>query len=304
MKQIIITLCICFSISLQSLFGEKLIVATYNVRNHNYNDSIMGNGWYRRCPLICDQIRFYDFEIFGAQEVLYDQLKDMLHQLPEYGYVGVGRDDGNKKGEFAPIFYKKKQFKLLSSGNFWLSDITYEPNRGWDAALPRICTWAKLKDLKSGFSFFFFNLHMDHIGVDARKNSAKLVLNKIDEISDGLPVILTGDFNVDQHSPNYEILEGSKVLTDSYLEADVCYALNGTFNDFKTNTFTDSRIDHIFVSLDFKVERYGVLTDTYRSKLYNEHELKSSNFPKEVSMQKYEARALSDHFPIMVILNY
>ncbi|MGQ1889089.1 endonuclease/exonuclease/phosphatase family protein [Thermophagus sp. OGC60D27] len=284
--------------------AEELTVATFNVRYQNTRDSLEGNGWGKRCPVICSLIRFHDFELFGAQEVLHGQLHDLLESLPGYGYVGVGRDDGKTKGEYAPIFYKKNKFKVLKSGHFWLSDNTDYPNKGWDAALPRICTWARFKNIQSGFEFFFFNLHMDHVGVEARKNSAKLVLKKIKQMCANNPVILTGDFNVDQNSPNYEVLEGSELLNDAYVVAEIRYALNGTFNDFKTDRKTDSRIDHVFVSPLFKVERYGVLTDTYRAKDSSNKIEKSSNFPKEVSLIKYNARTPSDHFPVKVVLSF
>ena len=304
MKRIFITFLATAFICFNLLQAEKLIIATYNIRYQNASDSINGNGWVQRCPIICDQVKFYDFEVFGAQEVLHGQLLDMQKQLPEYSYVGVGRDDGKTEGEYAPIFYKKQQFKLLDSGNFWLSPITDRPNKGWDAALPRICTWAKLQDSHTNFTFYFFNLHMDHIGVEARKKSARLVLDEITEMCANQPVILTGDFNVDQHSPNYEILESSEILKDCYKEAAVRYALNGTFNDFNTNMKTDSRIDHIFVSPEFKVLRYGILTDTYRTAPTEYESVKSPNFPTEVSLDKFVARTPSDHFPVMTILEF
>ncbi|MCW3786302.1 endonuclease/exonuclease/phosphatase family protein [Plebeiibacterium sediminum] len=282
--------------------AEQITVASFNVRYHNSEDSIEGNGWQQRCPVVCDLIRFNNFQVFGAQEVLHDQLQDMLAGLPGYDYVGVGRDDGKTEGEYAPIFYQKEKFKVSQSGHFWLSDITDKPNKGWDAALPRICTWASLSDKETGFEFYFFNLHMDHVGVEARKNSAKQVLNKITEMCSDKPVILTGDFNVDQNSPNYAILEGSSLLKDSYKAAKVCYALNGTFNGFKTNQKTDSRIDHVFVSPEFTVERYGILTDTYRTITADSKPQPNDNFPKEVSLTKYESRLPSDHFPVKVVL--
>ncbi len=304
MKRILTVLLVLFIVGIEVVNAEKLTVASFNIRYHNSSDSLNGNGWKQRCPVICDLIRFNDFEIFGAQEVLHDQLLDMLAGLPGYDYVGVGRDDGKTKGEYAPVFYQKEKFKALESGHFWLSEITDRPNKGWDAALPRICTWVKFEDKESGFEFFFFNLHMDHVGVEARKNSAKLVLKKITEMCDDKPVILTGDFNVDQHSPNYAVLEGSELLEDSYNAAKIRYAENGTFNNFKPELFTGSRIDHVFVSPDFTVERYGVLTDTYRTKIEGNKAEKSGNFPKEVSLTKYVARTPSDHFPVKVVLSF
>lgn len=304
MRQFLVALVVLVFAGISSAQAEELTVGTFNIRYHNAQDSINGNGWKQRCPVICNLVRFNDFQLFGAQEVLHDQLVDMLAMLPGYDYIGVGRDDGKTKGEYAPIFYQKDKFKVLQSGHFWLSDITDRPNKGWDAALPRICTWAQFEDLKTGAKFFFFNLHMDHIGIEARKNSAKLVLSKIKEMCASQPVILTGDFNVDQTSPNYAIIEGSGVLRDSYEAAGVRYAPNGTINHFKTDMMTASRIDHVFVSSAFNVERYGILTDTYRTEVADAKEEKSGDFPREVSLKKYVARTPSDHFPVKVVLNF
>lgn len=304
MKRIKFVLFVFVLVGIQISEAQELTVASFNIRYENSSDSINGNGWKQRLPVICGLIRFNNFEVFGAQEVLHDQLLDMLAGLPGYDYVGVGRDDGKTKGEYAPVFYQKDKFKALESGHFWLSEVTDRPNKGWDAALPRICTWVKFKELERGFEFFFFNLHMDHIGVEARKNSAKLVLKKITEMCDDKPVILTGDFNVDQHSPDYAVLEGSDLLSDSYEVAKVRYALNGTFNNFKVDRKTDSRIDHVFVNSSFTVERYGVLTDTYRTEIEDSKSEKSGNFPGEVSLTKYVARMPSDHFPVKVVLRF
>ncbi|MBD8387706.1 endonuclease/exonuclease/phosphatase family protein [Dysgonomonas sp. BGC7] len=286
------------------LNAQKLTVASYNIRNNNKSDSVNGNGWYLRCPVISQLITFNDFDIIGMQEVLHGQLEDLLANLPEYTYVGIGRDDGKTKGEYAPIFYKKDKFKVLQTGNFWLSENTDYPNKGWDAALPRICTWVELKDKDSKKKIWFFNLHMDHVGVKAREESAKLVLQKIEDMCSTKDiVILTGDFNVDQTHESYRLLANSNILSDSYEIAGIRYALNGTFNNFDPNLKTDSRIDHVFVSKGVSVERYGILTDTYRSEQSSGEKFQSGNFPKEVSLQKFEARIPSDHFPLKVILD-
>jgi len=282
---------------------HELTVASYNVRYDNNSDAKEGNGWKNRYPVITQIILYNDIEIFGAQEVLHHMLDDMLDQLPGYSYIGVGRDDGKNKGEYAPVFYKTERFELLHSGNFWLSENTGYPNKGWDAALPRICTWGEFKDKKSNLRFYFFNLHMDHVGVVARDESSKLVLRKIEEMCGNDPVILAGDFNVDQTNNNYHILANSDIVNDAYEAARFRFALNGTFNAFDPDLKTDSRIDHIFVSPFFKVEKYGVLTDTYHTQV-NDSIIRSSNFPKEVSLMDYIARTPSDHFPVKVNLSF
>lgn len=287
------------------LQAETMVVATFNIRNANGGDSISGNGWGQRYPYIAQMVQFHGFEIFGTQEGKYHQLQDLKAAMPGYDYIGVGRDDGKQAGEFSAIFYKTDRFEVLEHGDFWLSPETDHPNKGWDAALPRICTWGKFKEKNSGFEFIYFNLHMDHIGVQARSESAKLILQKVKEQPSHIPVILSGDFNVDQTNESYALLNNSGVMRDAYEMADLRYAPNGTFNGFHPDRMTTSRIDHIFLSDDFQVLKYGILTDTYRTPVKESAEKeKNGNFPKEVSMQKYEARMPSDHFPVMIVVEF
>lgn len=284
-----------------SINATTFTIATYNIRNANKGDSIAGNGWGQRYPYIAQLIQFHGFDIFGTQEGKYPQLQDLKKAMPGYDYIGVGRDDGKIGGEFSAIFYRTDKFEVLEHGDFWLSTETSYPNKGWDAALPRICTWGKFKEKKSGFVFLYFNLHMDHIGVQARAESAKLILQKVKEQPNHIPVVLSGDFNVDQYSESYNLLNTSGVLKDSYVIADFIYAPNGTFNSFYPDRKTDQRIDHIFLSDDFKVLKYGILTDSYRSPKNEKVESEqNSNFPKEAKMKKYDARMPSDHFPVMI----
>ena len=146
---------------------------------------------------------------------------------------------------------------------------------------------------------------MDHIGKKARVESAFLVQEKMKELGANLPAILTGDFNVDQTHDSYKALVSNGVLKDSYEAADFRYATNGTFNSFDPNNFTESRIDHVFVSPLFKVKKYGVLTDTYRSaKATGTEKAEVKDCPEEISVESYEARTPSDHFPVKVELEY
>ena len=251
---------------------------------------------------MASQILFHDFEIFGTQEGKYNGLEQLKSMLPGYEYIGIGRNDGEKKGEYSAIFYKTALFDLLDHGDFWLSQTPDVPSIGWDASQHRICTWGHFRVKATKQEFFYFNLHMDHIGVQARMESAKLVVSKIREICKGEPVILTGDFNVDQTNPIYNVFVESGVLSDSYEICEIRYALDGTANGFDPNSFTNSRIDHVFVSPGSRVLRYGVLTDTYRTMTPEAQKYENGNFPKEISFQAYQARTPSDHFPVKVIL--
>ena len=288
-----------------SVLAQEMLVGTYNIRYKNDGDSIKGDCWSKRCQVICDQMNFMSPAIFGTQEVLHTQLLDLLRGLRNYESIGVGRDDGKTKGEYAAIFYDKKRIRLLDHGDFWLNETPDRPALGWDAACIRICTWGKFKDLKSGRKFYFFNLHMDHVGRVARREAARLVVSKIREIAGKKPVVLTGDFNVDQTDEIYRIFTDSGILVDSYASAPVRFAENGTFNDFKPSLKTSSRIDHVFVSPSIRLEAYGVLTDSYWTPAADSAQLqKAADAPQEISFSSYIRRNPSDHYPVMVRIRW
>lgn len=287
-----------------SATSQDLTVASFNIRTDTQKDVAQGDGWKQRCPQVCRIVLSRDFDVFGAQEVRHNQLVDMCNALPEYNYVGVGRDDGKSGGEYSPVFYKKERFELLDSGTFWLSETTDVPSKGWDARHPRICSWARLKDKECKRVFWFFNLHMDHRGIIARRESSRLILKKIEELSNPKePVILTGDFNVDQTNEIYSIIADSEIVVDSYKISERRLDVNGTFNNFKSQAWTDRRIDHIFVTPSWEVVIYDVLTDVYWTPIEGES-IGSANFPKEQKFKLYQTRMPSDHFPVMVKLNY
>lgn len=257
---------------------NSILVAAYNLRYANSNDGI--NSWTNRKDQVKGLIQFHNFDIFGTEEGLMEQLNDIA-QLKQYAFIGEGRD-GGIKGEHSAIFYRKTRFKLLDSGNFWLSETPGKPSYGWDAKhCRRICSWGKFKDLPSNKEFCFFCVHFDNEGVEARKNSAKLMVSKIKEIAKNLPAICVGDFN---STPETEqIIHMQTLLNDAYkISIQPPYGPVGTFNSFKFNEPpTKERIDYIFVSKQIKILKYGVLTDSY------------------------EQRYPSDHFPIVAeIVNY
>lgn len=276
MKQLVLIACMICTVCSNAAQAQQLNVATYNIRYDNRGDSL--DPWSTRKDLVTNMIRFYDFDVFGVQEALANQMDDLQQNLQEYGHVGNGRDDGKRAGEYAAIFYKKDRFKLLQHGMFWLSPTdTEHPNKGWDAALPRICTWASFEDKKSGFKFYHFNTHFDHKGIEARKESAKLILAKIKSIAGNAPVIFSGDLNVDQNNESYKVIVTSGNMKDAYATAKIRLGDNQTFNAFRpVLSKGDARIDHIFLTPEFNVQRYGILTNS--------------------SLGHYP----SDHFPVMI----
>ena len=294
---------VCMAVSTLS---AQMLVGSYNIRLNVSSDSVVGNGWHQRCRVICDQVNFMSPDIFGTQEVLHGQLMDMLKGLDGYDYLGVGRDDGKTGGEYAAIFYKSDRLRLLDQGNFWLSETPDRPGLGWDAACVRVCSWGKFaaQTATNDEAFYFFNLHMDHVGVIARREGAKLIVNRIREIAQGAPVIVTGDFNVDQNDEIYTIFTTSGLLKDSYASARLRFAENGTFNSFDTDLYTESRIDHIFVSPETRVESYGVLTNSYWQPDPNSATtIKGHDAPQEIRFSRYIRRQPSDHYPVFVRLS-
>lgn len=277
MKKLLISLSLVLCMVLS--YAQKMNVATFNIRMKT--DSDVGNLWKDRYSHLTDLIKFHEFEIFGVQEAFKEQLNDMSAKLPDFKYIGVGRDDGADKGEHSSIFYDTKRFEVSKSGTFWLSPTdTEKPNKGWDAALPRICTWGIFKDKSNGKKFIFMNTHFDHVGIEARRESAKLILAKAKEFAKDLPLILTGDFNIDETNEAYFTLAKSGVVQDVYDLAKIKYEPNSSFNAWGKNIQEKARIDHIFITKPFKVRKYGILTDTYMGK-----------FP-------------SDHFPVIAELNW
>lgn len=253
--------------------AQIINVATYNMRNdNNSEDSTHGNGWKQRYPVIAELIKFHDFDIFGTQECLHHQIMDISKELPEYDYYGIGRDDGKNAGEHSEIFYKKEKFKQLGHGDFWLSETPDKPSLGWDATCcNRICSWVLLQDKKSKKKFYVFNAHYDYQKDLARNESSKLILKEIRRIAGDQPVIFMGDMNGSNETEWYKTVAGSGIVKDTYQKAENPYAISGSFNGFGSAVKSNDVIDHIFVSKQFSVEKWGVLTDTYHGKYPSDH---------------------------------
>lgn len=258
------------------LFAQSYKLATYNIRFDTPKDA-PANTWQQRKLMIPQLIHFHDFDVFGIQEADADQLDYLSKALPEYILVADAEHRGQNG---SAIFFKAASFQLLNSNNFWLAPDPEKKEKAWDAKFARGCTWVSLKDRKSGITFFYFNTHLDHVGITARKNSAVLLLSKIKEIAGENAAALGGDFNFNQYDENYAVMKSSGFLQDAWDITKFRYAPNGTFNGFNITRNSDQRIDHIFLTQQFKVERYGILTDNFGGK-----------FP-------------SDHFPVMIMVAY
>jgi endonuclease/exonuclease/phosphatase family metal-dependent hydrolase len=194
--------------------AQSVKVMTYNIRLDTPVDSV--NQWPKRTEKVYELIRKYDPDILGVQEAIHHQLMDLVKNLPQYDYVGVGRDDGKTKGEYSAILYKKDKFSVQKQGTFWLSETPNVPgSKSWDAAITRVASWATLKDKKTNTVFLSMNTHFDHIGHEARRQSASLLKSKANELGKDLPLILTGDFNCTRSDAPYATImnpEGIKFI--------------------------------------------------------------------------------------------
>ncbi|HSP12436.1 MAG TPA: endonuclease/exonuclease/phosphatase family protein [Salegentibacter sp.] len=247
----------------------QLEVMSYNIKFANETDG--ENSWSKRKAHLANQIKFYEPEIFGVQEALVSQLQHFLSEMDAYQYVGVGRDDGKDAGEFSAIFYDVRKVEILDQGTFWLSETPEKPSKGWDAAFPRVCTFAKFREKDSSKEFWVFNTHFDHVGVQARKNSTKLIYERISELNnEKLPVILMGDLNLEPDAEEIQFL--SEKFDDSKKVANLDFGPEGTFNAYDFSKPIIRRIDYIFTSKDnIEVEKYAVLSDSWELKYPSDH---------------------------------
>lgn len=253
--------------------APKLRVMTYNIRLDLASDG--ANAWPHRKEMVAALVRHEAPDLLGMQEVLLVQKQDLEKALPDYQLVGVARDDGRQKGEFSPIAFRRDRYQLVDSGTFWLSETPKAPGKGWDAAYPRIATWALLRDRQSRQTIRVLNTHFDHVGVVARRESAALILRWLKEnASSRIPTILMGDLNSTPGDPGYQLIAATPAsgLRDARAASRTgTYGPPGTFNAFKIDSDAPAPIDHLFVSDRFSVESYAVVTQHWGGRLPSDH---------------------------------
>lgn len=267
-KTVVLSIIACFYWVVME--AQTTTVLTYNIRYDNPMDSL--NSWDNRKDFLISQLRFYEPDVFGTQEGLLHQLKDIDNGLPGYSYFGKGRDDGKEAGEFSAVFYNGNSVELLEQTTFWLSETPEKPSKGWDAAIKRVCSYGKFRSKMNDAVFWVFNTHFDHIGEQARKESILLILKKIKEINtEALPVILMGDLNLPPEHKSIKYL--ATQMGDSYILAgENNFGPAGTFNGFKFNEPVMHRIDYIFTSKgDFRVLKNAILSDSRDCRYPSDH---------------------------------
>jgi endonuclease/exonuclease/phosphatase family metal-dependent hydrolase len=281
---------------------EPFRVMTFNIRYDNPSDG--ENSWPKRKDKVASMVTLYEADIVGMQEALRRQIDDLAERLPNFAWMGVGRQDGKNGGEFTPIFYRRDRFEVLDKGDFWLSPTPdVAGSRGWDAALPRIATWAKFTDKHTGQPFFVFNTHFDHMGRTARLESAKLLRKRAIEMAKDHAVIVMGDLNCTASSPPYLWLVGKEPLppagqttaarqSTSPADAPAADSKPTTAANALTDAMTVSRrphhgptttwngfqaiiparkIDHILIHGPVVVEQHAVLADHWDGRFPSDH---------------------------------
>lgn len=245
---------------------STLKVMTFNVRCVVESDG--ANQWKFRKDYAADLVKFYAPDLWGAQEATWQQMLDLQERLPQYSYIGVGRDDGKNGGEFSPIFYLRSRFDLLNDGHFWLAEkdkMNTPGAKGWDADYPRVATWGIFRDKMTGRKFFYLNTHLDHAGPEARRRGAQLIIEQTRLLAGNLPVIVTGDFNAVPEDEPIRILTG-KSNTGAFVHtrdiAALPYGPDWTFHDFGRIPAENRQwLDYIFVRGNWTVVLNASLTD-------------------------------------------
>lgn len=268
-KNILFFLVSCFLISIlpaQDLpvLDHSIRVISYNIRYDNPDDG--DNSWANRKDRVISLLRFHQADIFCLQEALINQTHDLERTFPDFDYYGPGRDDGRENGEASPVFYNKKRFTLKDSGTFWYSKTPEKPgSTAWGANLPRIASWIRLRDLSTNQEIIVVSTHFDHQSQLSRNNSARLLKNKLNEISADLPVIICGDFNDRPNSETYlELVEqGSdlNLLDSKSISNQTHHGPDFTYIGFDFVGTPGNIIDYILINNLFKVMSHGYLTD-------------------------------------------
>jgi endonuclease/exonuclease/phosphatase family metal-dependent hydrolase len=259
-----------------------LRVMSFNIRYGTANDG--ENAWPKRRDYLIEVIREFDPDLLGTQEVLASQADFLAEKLADYTLVGVGRDDGKRRGEFSAALYKKARFEPVDSGTFWLSETPDKPgSKSWDSSLPRVATWVRLRDKQAdGRELLWLNTHWDHRGRQARVEAGKLIRRWINEHAAGSPTILTGDLNVPEDNEGFRALvtsEGEPRLFDAYRKLHPeAQPDEGTFHGFNGGT-RGRRIDFVLGTAELRVTEADILRAS-RAGLYP-----------------------SDHYPVTAVLS-
>lgn len=263
-----------FVINIADGAAQSLNVMSFNIRLNTASDSL--NAWPYRKDKVASQILFHDVHLLGVQEALHDQMMDLQARLPQFKYTGGGRDDGREKGEYSALFYDSTRLQLLKTGMFWLSETPDIPgSKSWDAAITRMVTWARFRDRRTKKVFYAFNTHFDHVGQVARRESARIILRKVQELAGNTPAIITGDFNARPTDEPIQVIlnpnEPLRLKDAKAISETGHYGPTGTFNAFRNKETNDEPIDYIFLRGNWKVKKHATISQTWGGRFASDH---------------------------------
>jgi len=232
---------------------RDIVAMSFNIR---YAGGDKGpNAWENRRSLVLGEIEREAPDVLGLQEVEAVQADWLRASLPGYGFHGVGRMDGQRKGEFAPVMFRSERFELLEGGHFWLSQTPeVAGSKGWDGACERMASWVRLRDREDSGTLLVLNTHLDHVGVRARAEGLALIRERLRTLRRaGDSLIVTGDFNTGADAEQAPTLiggEGRSRLVDTFREVFPTRDEDeGTFNNWSF-TLRGARIDWVLTSTD------------------------------------------------------
>lgn len=259
-----------FAQTAQAAARTPLRVMSYNIRCGSCERKDDVNHWQRRKFLVAQVIRKSQADLIGLQEAELFQVKDLVALLGQFDWVGVGRDDGKEQGEMNAVLVRRSAYSIESQKTLWLSATPEQVSRGWDAMLNRTLTLLKLKARDSARELYFLNTHFDHVGEQARDQSARLITQTVRSLGDQLPLILTGDLNARPDFAGYRTL--TAVLQDAAVASQTPAQGGGiTFNGFGKDLQPGNKIDYVFVSSGQTVQSHRVITDLYDGLYPSDH---------------------------------
>ena len=276
--RIYILLLVCLSLSSFPVHGEnyetEITICSFNIRGSNMDTGV--NAWSNRKKMVIREFSNYQYDIVCMQEPLIDQIQDFL-SIGIYEWLGVSGQGTPDNDVFTPIFYNKKKLNVLDYGTFWLSETPDVVSRGWDGKFPRICTWAKFRDIENCRSFYVFNTHLDHVGEVAKLEGARLICRKIKEMTTEDAVFITGDMNSTPETPPIhtflsEFNNSREIATEKSGPAGTAHSYG--------KLYPPSQIDYIFVNEYISVIKAITIT------------------------KNSDPVYMSDHYPIVITVDF
>lgn len=239
-----------------------LRVVSFNIRYGTARDGVHSWAFRRRC--VRELMRTLRYDVCGLQEVMNQQRDYLASASPSADWYGVGRADGFREGEQAPLVLRRTPIVVEDWSTKWLAE---DPDavgaRGWDAKIPRVATVVRGRHVATGAGIGIINTHFDHRGAQAQHESARLLAGLVRQDA-SRPWVVMGDLNVGIDSP------ALSPLYEAGLRSALPAEAGGTYHGW-SGAIDRRRIDHIFVSAGWTVAHSGIRLDRPWGMLPSDH---------------------------------